>query len=298
MLLFLADSFTCSHHRGHRGTTVPVFERCVRYGKAKPFNHKGHEGTQRSSAPFSLQTHSRVFSPQRAQRSTEKGPIPECERCSSAACVITSAFNSSSDMLLIVAFKRGRPIEDEAALYDYAVGALGRRMRSVAELKRLLRGRVPQGELGAVLVEMVILRLKEQKYLNDSSYAAAYTSFRKENEKFGRRRVITDLKVKGIHGDVIEKAVDDAYAGVDEQEQARAFLRRKRLKEPQNQKDAARIFRSLMRAGFSAGVIIKILKNWNVDEEMLSALQEEDPPGLDRKSKHHAGKTVTTQKLA
>ena len=34
-----------------------------------------------------------------------------------------------------------------------------------------------------------------------------------------------------------------------------------------------------MRAGFSAGVIIKILKNWNVDEEMLSALQEEDPPG-------------------
>ena len=74
----------------------------------------------------------------------------------------------------------------------------------MAELKRLLRGRVPEGELGTVLVEMVILRLKEQKYLNDSSYAATYTSFRKENEKFGRRRVITDLKVKGVHGDVIE----------------------------------------------------------------------------------------------
>jgi regulatory protein len=188
----------------------------------------------------------------------------------------------SSDILLIVAFKRGRLIEDEAALYDYAVGALGRRMRSVAELKRLLRGRVPQGELGTVLVEMVILRLKEQKYLNDSSYAAAYTSFRKENEKFGPRRVITDLKVKGVHGDVIEKAVDEAYAGVDEQELARAFLRRKRLREPQNEKDAARIFRVLTRAGFRAGVIIKILKNWNVDEEMLSALQEEEPRGSGR----------------
>jgi regulatory protein len=182
----------------------------------------------------------------------------------------------SSVILLSVAFKRGRPIEDEAALYDYAVGALGRRMRSVAELKRLLRQRVPQGEIGTLLVDMVILRLKEQKYLNDSSYAAAYTSFRKENEKFGPRRVITDLKVKGVHGDVIEKAVGEAYAGVDEQEQARAFLRRKRLKEPQNEKDAVRVFRSLMRAGFSAGVIIKILKNWNVDEEMLSALQHQD----------------------
>jgi regulatory protein len=176
-----------------------------------------------------------------------------------------------------VAFKRGRPIEDEAALYDYAVGALGRRMRSVAELKRLLRGRVPQGELGTVLVEMVILRLKEQKYLNDSSYAAAYTSFRKENEKFGPRRVITDLKVKGVHGDVIEKAVDEAYSGVDEQELARAFLRRKRLKEPQNQKDAARIFRALTRAGFGAKVIFTILKNWNVDEETLSVLQQHEP---------------------
>jgi regulatory protein len=186
------------------------------------------------------------------------------------------AFGSPSDILLFVAFKRGRPIEDEAALYDYAVGALGHRMRSVAELKRLLRGRVPEGELGTVLVEMVILRLKEQKYLNDSSYAAAYTSFRKENEKFGRRRVITDLKVKGVHGDVIEKAIDEAYSGVDEQELARAYLRRKRLKEPQNEKDAARIFRSLMRAGFSANVIIKILKKWNVDEEMLGALQHQE----------------------
>jgi regulatory protein len=186
------------------------------------------------------------------------------------------AFTSLLCYSLAVAFKRGRPIEDEGALYDYAVGALGRRMRSVAELKRLLRQRVPRGELGTVLVEIVILRLKEQKYLNDSSYAAAYTSFRKENEKFGRRRIITDLKVKGVHGDVIEKAIEDAYTGVDEQELARAFLRRKRLKEPQNEKDAARIFRALMRAGFSAGVIINILKKWNVDEDMLNALRLQD----------------------
>jgi regulatory protein len=79
-----------------------------------------------------------------------------------------------------------------------------------------------------------------------------------------------------VHGDVIEKAIEDAYTGVDEQELARAFLRRKRLKEPQNEKDAARIFRALMRAGFSAGVIINILKKWNVDEDMLNALRIQD----------------------
>jgi regulatory protein len=176
-----------------------------------------------------------------------------------------------------VPFPRPKKIYDsEDALYDYAVRALSRKMRSVAELKRLMRPRVPEGELGELLVEMVVRRLKDQNYLNDSSYATAYSSFRRDNEKFGRRRVITELKVKGVHGDVIEKAVDDAYAAVNEEEQARAFLRRKRLKKPANNKEAARIFRALVRAGFGAGVSIRILKNWDVEDEVLTALQEED----------------------
>jgi regulatory protein len=126
-----------------------------------------------------------------------------------------------------------------------------------------------------LLVEVVVLRLKDQNYLNDSSYATAYSSFRRDNEKFGRRRVITDLKAKGVHGEVIDKAVSDAYAGVNEEQLVRAFLRRKRLKQPENNKDAARIFRALMRAGFSAGVSIRILKQWKVDDEVLTAIQEE-----------------------
>jgi hypothetical protein len=31
-----------------------------------------------------------------------------------------------------------------------------------------------------------------------------------------------------------------------------------------------------MRAGFSAGIAIKLLKNWNVEDEVLTALQEEE----------------------
>jgi len=172
-------------------------------------------------------------------------------------------------------FKRPKEIDDENALYDYAVRSLGRRMRTVAELKRLMRQRVPKDERGNLLVEMVILRLKEQKYLNDTNYAAAYSTFRRDNEKFGRRRVITDLKVKGVHQDVIEKVVDEAYAAVNEEELARAYLKRKRLKKPTNDKEAARTFRGLMRAGFGVGVAIKVLKNWQVDDELLTALQEE-----------------------
>jgi len=50
-------------------------------------------------------------------------------------------------------------------------------------------------------------------------------------------------------------------------------LRRKRLQKPRDNKDAARIFRQLMRAGFAAKTIFGILRKWDVDEEMLGALE-------------------------
>lgn len=164
----------------------------------------------------------------------------------------------------------------EGELYEYAVGSLARRMRTVAELKRLLRQRVEaETEFGRTLVELIIRRLKDQGYLNDAKYAATYSSLRRDNEKFGRMRVITDLKAKGVHGEVIDHAVSTTYDEVNEEKQARAFLHRKRVTKPQDQKQAARIFRLLTRAGFRAKAIFTILKKWDVDDETLTALEGE-----------------------
>src|SRR5579885_1858928 len=126
-----------------------------------------------------------------------------------------------------MAFKRAaRKDYTEETLYEYAVGALSRRMRSVAELKRLMRPRVSHQEEGDTIVEAVVERLKQQKYLNDARYAEAYSNNRKENEKFGQRRVITDLRVRGVHGDVIDQAVRASYGDTDEVAQAQKFLAR------------------------------------------------------------------------
>jgi regulatory protein len=168
-----------------------------------------------------------------------------------------------------------KKVYTEGELYEYAVGALARRMRSVAELKRLLRLKVEaETEFGRTLVELIIRKLKDQGYLNDSQYAAAYSSFRRDNEKFGRMRVITDLKAKGVHPDLIDAAVTAAFDEVNEEKQARAYLQRKRLVRPKDQKQAARIFRSLTRAGFRAKTIFTILKKWDIDDQTLTALEE------------------------
>ena len=171
--------------------------------------------------------------------------------------------------------KRRTYSEDE--LYEYAVGALGRRMRTVAELKRLMRARIEDAnsEYGQTLVKLVIRRLKDQGYLNDSQYAAYYSSLRRDNQKLGRMRVITELKTRGVHGSVSDKAIEVAYEGVSDEKQAREFLRKKHLVKPKDQKQTARIFRQLARAGFGTKTIFAILKKWDVDEETLSALEGE-----------------------
>src|SRR5216683_1033338 len=173
-------------------------------------------------------------------------------------------------------FARPRRLDNESDLYEYAVGALGRRMRTVAELKRLLRRRVEEEtEIGQTLVELVIRRLKDQGYLSDAKYAAAYSAFRRDNEKFGRRRVITDLKIKGVHGEVLEQAMDSTFGEVNEEKQAREYLRRKRLVKPKDKKQTARIFRQLMRAGFGMKTIFGILKKWDVEAEVIEELEGE-----------------------
>jgi regulatory protein len=170
-----------------------------------------------------------------------------------------------------------RKTYSEEELYEYAVGALARRMRTIAELKRMMRARLeePESEYAETLVELVIRRLKDQGYLNDSHYAAYYSSMRRDNQKVGRMRVITELKTRGVHGSIVNKAVEDAYQAINEEQQAREYLRKKRLQRPKDRKQTARIFRQLVRAGFASKTIFIILKKWDVDDEMLTALEDE-----------------------
>ena len=173
-----------------------------------------------------------------------------------------------------MAFKRVAKTYDQESLYEYAIGALGRRMRTVAEIKRLMRNRVSAQADGDALIEKVVARLKSQKYLNDTSYAESYSRLRQENDKFGRMRVVQDLKIKGVHREIIDNAVRSTYDDVDEERLAREFLRRKRIAKPAGDKQVARVFRTLVRGGFASRTIFRILKKWDVDEETITMLEE------------------------
>lgn len=175
--------------------------------------------------------------------------------------------------------RKPAPALDEPELYNYAVRLLGQQMRTVAELKRLLRRRIEPGEAGTTAMEAVVARLKELRYLDDTGYAQDYTKLRQENSSFGRRRVQQDLIRKGVHSEVIAKTLDSAYEGVSEEELARRHLERKRVRKPENEKEAARVARMLVRAGFSSAAIVRILKKWDVDDSALGAVESMESDG-------------------
>jgi regulatory protein len=174
--------------------------------------------------------------------------------------------------------KSSKPHEplNEAGLYGYAVKALGRHMRTEVELRRLMKTRVEPGERGEAAVDAVVLRLKEHGYLDDAAFAEAYARLRQENEKFGVRRVRQDLQQKGVGAELITETLDARYGQTNEEALAREHLERKRIRKPENPKETARVMRRLVTAGFSTIVIYKILRQWDVPDEALAALDNLD----------------------
>jgi regulatory protein len=171
---------------------------------------------------------------------------------------------------------KSRPFLNEAGLYDYGVKSLGRQMRSEADLQRLMKSRVEPGERGEAVVAATLARLREHGYLDDAVFAETYARLRQQNEKLGVRRVRQDLQQKGIGSELIAETLEARYGATNEEILAREHLERKRLRKPENEKETARIMRRLVAAGFSPSVIYKILRQWEVPDEALNALDNLD----------------------
>jgi len=166
-----------------------------------------------------------------------------------------------------VAFQRPKKRDPvgEAGLFEYAVGVLSRRMRTVRDLKRLMKTRAHEGDAGERDMDRVVERLIELKYLSDTRFAQDFTRLRKENQGFGRRRVAQDLAVKGVDKELAAATLEDAYGEADEVELARRYCERKRIPQPKDQKETVRVMNRLMRAGYGSGAIFKLLRSWKVE---------------------------------
>jgi regulatory protein len=155
-------------------------------------------------------------------------------------------------------FGKPRSLDTEAELYDAAVRALMRRAHSVHEMKQKLERRSDN----KLLVQVVMARLKENGQIDDARYAKQFARQRTEGRKQGKFRVARDLRARGIPDWHIEAALEEAAKETDEGAMVRQRIERKlrSYRGEIDERKMASMYRSLMRAGFSADVVRRELK--------------------------------------
>jgi regulatory protein len=148
-------------------------------------------------------------------------------------------------------------------LWQHALSALGKRAHSARELRRKLAVRA---ESSAVLAE-VIDKLREYNFLDDERFAESFASSRLDNQGYGSRRVLAELRSRQISGKIAEQAVQKLYRDTDEEQLAKQFLQRKYrgkdlTKLLGEQKNFLSAYRRLMAAGFTPRASITVLRQF------------------------------------
>jgi len=171
-------------------------------------------------------------------------------------------------------FPRSKKLDTESELYDVALRALMRRPHSVNEMQKLLKRRASSD----LLAQVVLARLKENGSLNDDRYAKQFTRQRTEIRRQGKFRIARDLRARGVPDRHIEAALAEAAKEIDESAVVRQRLERKlrSFRGEIGENKMASMYRSLLRAGFSADVVRRELKAITREEVPEADSQLED----------------------
>jgi regulatory protein len=171
-------------------------------------------------------------------------------------------------------FGKPRQVETETELYEAAVRALMRRAYSVYEMKQLLGRRTEDDKL----LRTVMDRLKRAKMIDDERFAKQFARQRTEIRRQGKFRIARDLRTRGVPDRDIEAALAESAKETDESAVVRQRLERKlrSFRGEITENKIASMYRSLLRAGFSANVVRRELKTITREEVPETDSQAEE----------------------
>lgn len=157
---------------------------------------------------------------------------------------------------------------------NYAARALGSRAQTSSELREKLKRRAARRED----VDEVLRRLKDSGFVNDKRFAESFAAWRRENQGFGKSRVMRDLMARRVAPALARQTADAAYGQVDEIAMIEKFLARKYRGRDlgallTEEKHLASAYRKLRAAGFSSGNSIRVLKRFAAEAEKLEDME-------------------------
>jgi len=142
--------------------------------------------------------------------------------------------------------------KDYSKAKDVALKFLSYRARSEKEL----RDKLISKEFDPVTIDRVIEFLKRYDYVNDEKFAKSYVRERIRLKFEGRKKLIYDLKQKGIKQEIIDHVLNNT--DINEIDHALKLLEKKVPDKTElGLKEKQRIYQFLLRKGFSYDIIQK-----------------------------------------
>jgi len=142
---------------------------------------------------------------------------------------------------------------------DTALWFLKIRPRSIAELKE----RLGIKGFSSTQIEETLLDLMASGLLDDRAFTKSWINYRLARP-FGFRRIIQELKAKGIDRQTIEQAVAEIKGSYNAENVPLELAQRRwqRLPAIDPEKKKKRVLDFLLRRGFEADVVMKVIKKF------------------------------------
>ena len=132
------------------------------------------------------------------------------------------------------------------------------RGRSIKELQSKLK----EKGFEEPVVEKVIARLIELKYLDDESFAGKCARNLAVNRLYGNKKIEASLLEKGINREIARQSVAQVREEISETEAINRLIKKK-VKDKNtaglNEREKRRLAQNLMGKGFPAGLIFEVL---------------------------------------
>ena len=135
-----------------------------------------------------------------------------------------------------------------------AVKLLAAKPRSVGELRERL---LEKNWTNEAIVDRVIAKLEEYKYLDDQQFAADLASSKLRQRPQGKRKLLQSMSRKKLSKENVDAAIKSAFERLPETELIdKAIEKRLRIKgKPETLEDKKKFFDHLLRQGFDYGLI-------------------------------------------
>ena len=146
------------------------------------------------------------------------------------------------------------PVRSRERTMNRAVKLLAAKPRSVRELRERLLEKMWTDE---AIVESVLDKLKDYKYLDDDQYARDLAVSKLRQKPQGKRRLQQSMSQKKLDKETVDAAISEAFEKIPEDTLIDvAIAKRLRLKgKPETREDVKKFYDHLLRQGFGFDLI-------------------------------------------